>query len=116
LIDKVPIISIAKRLEEIYRPGDDIPLMLDKKSPSLKLIQQLRDEAHRFGITFHRKVRDKKSLKMEIENIKGIGNKTIQKVYARFGSLKNIQSEQFEALEELIGKDKADKIRIFLKK
>lgn len=110
LVGKLPIVSIAKRLEEIYRPGDDLPLMLDKKSPSLKLIQQLRDEAHRFGITFHRKIRDKKTLKLEMEDIKGVGPKTIQKVYLRFGSVKSIRLEDREELIKLIGKDRAEKV------
>ena len=65
--DKLTLISIAKKLEEIYRVGDNIPLMLDKKSPSLKLIQQLRDEAHRFGITFHRKLRSKRTISVAME-------------------------------------------------
>lgn len=108
LEDKIFLISIAKRLEEIYRVGEELPLMLDKRSPSLKIIQQLRDEAHRFGITFHRKVRAKKTVKMEIEEVKGIGPRTIEKIYRRFGSVKNIEPENAAELEKMLGKEKAD--------
>jgi excinuclease ABC subunit C len=108
LEERVFLISIAKRLEEIYRVGEDLPLMLDKRSPSLKIIQQLRDEAHRFGITFHRKVRAKKAVKLEIEEVKGIGRKTVEKVYKRYGSMKNISPDDAVELEKMLGKEKAD--------
>ena len=110
LEEKIFLISIAKRLEEIYRVGEDLPLMLDKRSPSLKIIQQLRDEAHRFGITFHRKVRAKKAVSLEMEKIKGIGSATIQKIYKHFGSVKNISPDKYKELETLVGKDKAKKV------
>ena len=84
--------------------------MLDKRSPSLKIIQQLRDEAHRFGITFHRKVRAKKAVSLEMEKIKGIGPATIQKIYKHFGSVKNISPDKYKELETLVGKDKAKKV------
>ena len=76
LLDKISIVGLAKRLEEIFYPGDPIPLILDKNSETLKVIQHLRDEAHRFGITFHRKMRSKKQIISELDEIKGIGEKT----------------------------------------
>lgn len=110
LEERIFLISIAKRLEEIYRVGEDLPLMLDKRSPSLKIIQQLRDEAHRFGITFHRKVRTKRAVSLEMEKIKGIGSSTIQTIYKHFGSAKNISPDRYQELEQLVGKDKAKKV------
>ena len=81
---QVTVIGIAKRLEELYYPGDQYPLYLDKKSETLKVIQQLRDEAHRFGITFHRKKRDKGTLATELEQIEGIGKTTADKLLKTF--------------------------------
>ncbi|HEX7366755.1 MAG TPA: excinuclease ABC subunit UvrC [Pelobium sp.] len=91
IYNKVAIIGIAKRLEELYYPGDPVPLYLDKKSETLKIIQQLRDEAHRFGITFHRKKRDQGTLKTELEQIEGIGKTTAQKLLKHFKSVKKIK-------------------------
>jgi excinuclease ABC subunit C len=88
---KLTVIGIAKRLEELYYPGDPYPLYLDKKSESLKIIQQLRDEAHRFGITFHRKKRDQGTLKTELSLIPGIGEASIQKLLTRFKSVKKVK-------------------------
>lgn len=88
---KVAIIGIAKRLEELYYPGDQYPLYLDKKSETLKIIQQLRDEAHRFGITFHRKKRDQGTLKTELELIEGIGKIASQNLLKHFKSVKKIK-------------------------
>ena len=104
---KTGIIGIAKRLEEVYFPGDQIPLYLDKKSESLKLIQQLRDEAHRFGITFHRQKRSGAFLKSELENIFGVGPATMQKLLGTFKSVKNIQNLSIEELTPVVGKSKA---------
>lgn len=87
---KLTVIGIAKRLEELYYPGDSLPLYLDKKSETLKIIQQLRDEAHRFGITFHRKKRDQGTLKTELEEIPGIGKTTAQKLLTHFKSVRKI--------------------------
>jgi excinuclease ABC subunit C len=102
-IDKqVTIIGIAKRLEEIYYPGDQYPLYLDKKSETLKIIQQLRDEAHRFGITFHRKKRNIATLASELESIPGIGKSSAEKLLRHFKSVKKIkESNKFELLEVL---------------
>ena len=107
LIGKLSIIGIAKRLEEIYFPGDSVPLYLDKRSESLKLIQQLRDEAHRFGITHHRKQRSKGSLGTSLDNIRGIGPKTVELLISHFGSVKKVKTAKKEELVNLIGKSKA---------
>jgi len=107
---KIAIIGIAKRLEEIYYPGDSIPLYLDKKSESLKIIQQLRNEAHRFGISHHRNKRSKGATKTEFSNINGIGEKTIIALLKKFKSLKRIKIATFDELQLQVGKDKAGKI------
>ena len=107
---KVAIIGIAKRLEEIYFPGDSVPLYLDKRSESLKLIQQLRDEAHRFGIMHHRKQRGKDILGTSLDKIDGIGPKTVELLISHFGSVKKVMEAKKEELEKLIGKAKAKKI------
>ena len=114
--DKVSIIGIAKRLEGIFFPGQKLPLYLDERSPTLKLIQQIRDEAHRFGITFHRDKRSNAFLTSELDSIKGIGEKTKQKLYKKFGSLENIKNADFEALVETIGKSKAKILSEYFKK
>ncbi|KRO70719.1 MAG: excinuclease ABC subunit C [Cryomorphaceae bacterium BACL11 MAG-121128-bin16] len=107
---KIAIIGIAKRLEEIYFPGDRLPLYLDKRSESLKLIQQLRDEAHRFGITHHRNKRSKISLENSLDKIEGIGPKTVELLITHFGSVKKVMEANKDELEELIGKAKAEKV------
>jgi len=107
---KVAIIGIAKRLEEIYFPGDSVPLYLDKRSESLKLIQQLRDEAHRFGITHHRKQRGKDILGTSLDKIDGIGPKTVELLISHFGSVKKVMEAKKEELEKLIGKARSKKI------
>lgn len=104
---KIAIIGIAKRLEEIYFPGDSIPIYINKNSETLKIIQQLRDEAHRFGITFHRNKRSKNFINSELNTINGVGEKTIQKLLKDFRSVKNIKSQKIEALIDAIGKSKA---------
>lgn len=107
---KLPIIGIAKRLEELMRPGDPNPLFLDKNSPSLKLIMQLRDEAHRFGITFHRSLRSKGQIKSELTEIKGIGETTIKKLLQHFRSVARVKKASFEELSSVVGKSYAQKI------
>ena len=107
LMGKVAIIGIAKRLEEIYYPGDSIPMYLDKKSETLRIIQQIRDEAHRFGITHHRKKRSKGTITTELNNIKGISDKTAQKLLSDLKSVKQIKESTLEILESTIGKAKA---------
>ena len=107
---KIAIIGIAKRLEEIYFPEDPIPLYLDKKSESLKIIQQLRNEAHRFGITFHRNKRSKAAINSELEQIEGIGSKTAQDLLKSFKSVKRIKEASVESLAKTIGISKAKKV------
>jgi excinuclease ABC subunit C len=104
---KISIIGVAKRLEEIYFPGDSIPIYLNKNSESLKIIQQLRDEAHRFGITFHRNKRSKEFIKSELNSIEGIGEKTVQKLISVFKSVKNIKDLSMDELTKTIGNSKA---------
>lgn len=113
---KIPVVGIAKRLEEIYFPGDKIPLYIDKKSESLKLIQQLRDEAHRFGITFHRLKRDKAITASEIDTIKGIGEKTKEALIRKFKSVEGIKKATQTDLEIEIGKSKAKLIYSYFHK
>lgn len=107
---KIAIIGIAKRLEEIYFPDDPIPLYLDKKSETLKIIQQLRNEAHRFGITFHRNKRSKQAINSELESIAGIGDKTVRELLKKFKSVKRIKNASLEDLTEAIGGARANKI------
>lgn len=104
---KVGIVGIAKKLEEIYFPGDSIPIYLDKRSESLKIIQQIRDEAHRFGITHHRSKRDKGTLKTELTTIKGISSITAQKLLSHFKSVKKVKEATEKELIEVIGLSKA---------
>jgi excinuclease ABC subunit C len=110
-IDKqVTVIGIAKRLEELYYPGDQYPMYLDKRSETLKIIQQLRDEAHRFGITFHRKKRDKGTLATELELIEGIGKTTAEKLLKYFKSVKKIREASEEVLQEVVNLKQAKAI------
>lgn len=104
---KIAVIGIAKRLEEIYRPGDPLPLYLNKKSETLKAIQNLRDEAHRFGITHHRSKREKGSLKSELSEIKGIGKKTTETLLKHFKSVKRIKEAKDDELKKVAGNSKA---------
>ncbi len=107
---KMAIIGIAKKLEEIYFPGDSVPLYIDKKSESLRIIQQLRDEVHRFGITHHRNRRSKGVVKTELSQIKGIGETTSSDLLRHFKSVKQIREATVEELTEVIGKSKAEKV------
>ena len=104
---KITIIGIAKKLEEIYYPDDPLPMYIDKKSETLKILQRLRDEAHRFGITHHRKKREKATLKTELTEIRGIGEETAKKLLSDFKSVKNIKNAPVEELEKSVGKAKA---------
>lgn len=106
----IAVIGIAKRLEEIYFPEDPIPMYLDKKSESLKIIQQLRNEAHRFGISFHRNKRSKAAINSELESIEGVGEKTAQDLLKTFKSVKRIKEASIEKLAETVGMAKANKI------
>ena len=104
---KIAILGIAKRLEELYFPGDKYPLYLDKRSETLKVIQRLRDEAHRFGITHHRNRRSKGTFKSELSEIKGIGDESVKLLLRKFKSVKNICEASRENLEEVIGSKRA---------
>ena len=112
---KIAIIGIAKRLEEIYFPGDSLPIYLDKRSESLKLIQQMRDEAHRFGITHHRNKRSQAMVSTELKNIKGLGLKTVEMLLLEFKSVERIKTANAEKLEKAIGKRKADIVLKYFK-
>ena len=107
---KIAIIGIAKRLEEIYYPGDSIPMYLDKKSETLKIIQYLRNEAHRFGITFHRNKRSKGAINSELEKIPNVGKQTITTLLRKFKTVKRVKSATFDELVEVIGPSRAQKI------
>ena len=110
---KIAIIGIAKRLEEIYYPDDQIPLYLDKKSETLKITQHLRNEAHRFGITFHRNKRSKSAIQSELEQIPAIGAQTITNLLRKFKSAKRVKEASFEALKTEIGNARALKVYEF---
>jgi excinuclease ABC subunit C len=112
---KITIIGIAKRLEELFYPGDSIPLYLDKKSETLKVIQQLRNEAHRFGITHHRDKRSKSALNSSIESIPGIGEKTMETLIKHFKSVKRLKLATEKEISDVIGVSKAKKITDFYK-
>lgn len=108
IYSKVPIIGIAKRLEEIYVPHDPYPLHIDKKSESLRVLQHLRDEAHRFAINFHRNRRSDAFLKSFLDEVSGIGEASIDKLLSHFKSLKKMQEATYEALSQVVGSHKAD--------
>lgn len=115
LYGKIPIVGIAKKLEEIYFPEDEIPLHIHKKSPALRLLQQVRNEAHRFAIEFHRKKRDKKTIHSQLEDIEGIGQSTITKLLQEFKTISKIKDASREEISKVVGKSKADIIKERLK-
>jgi len=110
---KFPIIGLAKRLEEVYYPGDTDPLLISKTSASLQLLQRIRNEAHRFAITFQRKQRTKKTIHTELLNIPGVGEKTVRKLLRAFGSVKRVRASSKEDMAEVVGRALADKIIAF---
>jgi excinuclease ABC subunit C len=116
LRQKITVIGIAKKLEEIYFPGDSVPIYLDKNSISLKIIQQLRDEAHRFGITFHRDKRSADMLRSDLDSIKGIGEKTKDILLRHFGSVEKIKKAGKEELEKIVGRAKTAILTDYFKK
>ena len=104
---KIAVVGIAKRLEEIYFPGDSIPLYIDKNSETLRVVQQLRDEAHRFGITHHRNRRSKTQAVSELDGIKGVGEKTRTALLTHFKSVKRLREADLDTIAEVIGPAKA---------
>lgn len=116
LEEKITLIGIAKRLEEIFYPGDPVPLYLDKNSSSLKIIQHLRNEAHRFGITFHRNQRSKGALSSELDSISGIGEKSIEALIKRFKSVSGIKEASFDELKDIVGLAKAKLLKAYFSK
>ena len=108
---KIALVGIAKRLEEIYFPGDSVPLYIDKNSESLKVVQHLRDEAHRFGITHHRDRRSKSAIVSELSKIPGVGPATEQALLSHFKSVKRISQATVDALAEVVGPAKAKVVR-----
>ena len=115
LDNKISVLGIAKRLEELYFPNDSIPLYLNKKSETLKVIQQLRNEAHRFGVSFHRDKRSKSSLSSGLDNIHGIGENTKNKLLKKFKSISKLKKADEKEIIDLIGKSKAEKVINYLK-
>ena len=111
VVRKVPIIGLAKRLEEVFFPGESEALSLPKTSSGLKLLQQVRDEAHRFAITFHRQLRAKRTLQTELDLIKGIGKKRAEELLETFGSVQGVKFATQEQLTEIVGEKVAGKIK-----
>ncbi|MFI5163963.1 MAG: excinuclease ABC subunit UvrC [Bacteroidia bacterium] len=116
LAGKIPVISIAKKLEEIYYSGDSLPLYLNKKSETLKMIQQMRDEAHRFGLKHHRGRRSRETIVSELTQIKGISDKTSEKLLSEFKSVSKIKETPEEKIADVIGKSKAKKVFEYFRK
>ena len=111
LTERLTVIALAERMEEVYRVGDPYPMFIDRNSPALKVLQQIRDEAHRFGITFHRKLRSKAQITSALREIKGVGEKTEQRLILRFGSVAGIVSASVEEVAEMVGSALAEKIK-----
>ena len=111
LTERLTVIALAERMEEVYRVGDPYPMFIDRNSPALKVLQQIRDEAHRFGITFHRKLRSKAQITSALREIKGVGEKTEQRLILRFGSVAGIVSASVDEVAEMVGSALAEKIK-----
>ena len=111
IIDKVTLIALAERMEEVYRVGDPYPMFIDRNSPALKVLQHIRDEAHRFGITFHRKLRSKAQIESVLSGIKGVGPKTEQRLIMHFGSVARIAAAPEPDIASLVGESLARKIK-----
>ena len=110
IIDKVTLVALAERMEEVYRVGDPYPMFIDRNSPALKVLQQIRDEAHRFGITFHRNLRSKAQIESVLSGIKGVGPKTEQRLIMHFGSVARIAAAPLEDVAALVGPSLAERI------
>ena len=115
LTDKLTVVALAERMEEVYRVGDPYPMFIDRNSPALKVLQQIRDEAHRFGISFHRKLRSKTQIESALSGIKGVGEKTEQRLLLHFGSIARIAAASQEDLAALVGPVLAERILTALK-
>ena len=115
LTEKLTLVALAERMEEVYRVGDPYPLFIDRNSLALKVLQQIRDEAHRFGITFHRKLRSKSQIESALSGIKGVGEKTEQRLLLHFGSVARIAAASVDELALLVGRQLAERIHSSLK-
>ncbi|MBQ1167569.1 MAG: excinuclease ABC subunit C, partial [Bacteroidales bacterium] len=115
IADRLCVVGLAKRLEEVIRPGDPYPLFLDKNSTSLKVLMQIRDEAHRFGITFHRSLRSKSQIGSQLAEIQGVGEATSAKLLGHFKSVKRVREASLEDLEAVVGKALAAKVYNYFK-
>jgi excinuclease ABC subunit C len=115
LENRIRLVGIAKRLEELITPGDPHPLFLDKNSSTLRVIMQLRDEAHRFGITHHRKRRSKGQIESELSDINGIGEKSLQKLLSHFKSMQSLRSASEDEIRKVAGKKVAGIIGEYFK-
>jgi excinuclease ABC subunit C len=116
ILEQVTIVGIAKKLEELFFPNDNVPLYLNKRSESLKIIQQARDEAHRFAITFHRQLRSIDMIQTELTKIEGIGEKTSDKLLTHFGSVEKVKTALYSELQEVVGKSSATKVLNYFNK
>ena len=116
LVEKLTVIALAERMEEVYRVGDPYPMFIDRNSPALKVLQHIRDEAHRFGITFHRKLRSKAQIESVLRTIPGVGEKTEQRLLLRFGSVARIATASEDDIAALVGRALAERICSSLKK
>ena len=114
LTDKLTVVALAERMEEVYRIGDPYPMFIDRNSPALKVLQQIRDEAHRFGITFHRKLRSKAQIESVLRSIPGVGDKTEQRLLLHFGSVTRLAAASLEDIAALVGPVLAKKIKTHL--
>ena len=110
LTDKLTLVALAERMEEVYRVGDPYPLFIDRNSLALKVLQQIRDEAHRFGISFHRKLRSKAQVESALSGIKGVGEKTEQRLLLHFGSVARIAAASVDDLSKLVSRALAERI------
>lgn len=110
LTDKLTVVALAERMEEVYRVGDPYPMFIDRNSPALKVLQHIRDEAHRFGITFHRKLRSKSQIESALKSIKGVGDRTEQRLLLRFGSVARIVAASEDDLAQTVGRKLAVRI------
>ena len=113
IADRVPIVGLAKRIEEIFYPDDPMPYYLSRTGEPLKVVCHIRDEAHRFGITFHRQKRSKGFIHSELEQIEGVGEKTISALLNHFRTVEKVRTAPFEELSALIGAAKARKVKAY---